>query len=69
MLTSSVGLGKDLSLSVVAEGVEDQEEWDLVAAIGVDVVQGYFIARPMTAEALEDWFVARNSAAVDRSML
>ena len=55
MLVSSVGLGKDLALSVVAEGVETQIEWDLVASLGVDVVQGYFVARPMPAEAIEDW--------------
>ena len=55
MLVSSVGLGKDLELLVIAEGVETQTEWDLVASLGVDVVQGYFVARPMPAEAIEDW--------------
>ena len=33
MLVSSVGLRKDLGLSVVAEGVETQAEWDLVASV------------------------------------
>ncbi len=55
MLVSCVGLGKDLKLPVVAEGVETQTEWDLVASLGVDVVQGYFVAKPMPAEAIEDW--------------
>ncbi len=55
MLVSSVSLGKNLALSVVAEGVETQIEWDLVASLGVDVVQGYFVAKPMPAEAIEDW--------------
>ncbi|MCH7825938.1 MAG: EAL domain-containing protein, partial [Acidobacteria bacterium] len=55
MLVSSVGLGRDLELSIVAEGVETQAEWDLVASLGVDVVQGYFVAKPMPAEAIEDW--------------
>ncbi len=55
MLVSSVGLGKDLGLTVVAEGVETQAEWDLIAALGVDVVQGYFVAKPMPGEDIEAW--------------
>jgi len=55
MLISAVRLGKDLDLTVVAEGVETQAEWDLVASLGVDVVQGYYVAKPMPAEAFEDW--------------
>ena len=64
MLVSSVGLGKDLALSVVAEGVETQAEWDLVASLGVDIVQGYFVAKPMTAEDLEDWLQNWNTESV-----
>jgi EAL domain-containing protein (putative c-di-GMP-specific phosphodiesterase class I) len=56
MLMSSIALGKDLGLSVVAEGVETQAEWRLVASRGVDVVQGYFVARPMVAGDIEGWF-------------
>jgi EAL domain-containing protein (putative c-di-GMP-specific phosphodiesterase class I)/ActR/RegA family two-component response regulator len=56
MLMSSIALGKDLGLSVVAEGVETQAEWRLVASRGVDVVQGYFVARPMAAGDIEGWF-------------
>ncbi len=55
MLVSSVGLGKELGLSVVAEGVETQTEWDLVASLGVEIVQGYFVAKPMPGNALLGW--------------
>ncbi len=51
MLISAVRLGKDLDLTVVAEGVETQAEWDLAASLGVDVVQGYYVSKPMPAEA------------------
>src|SRR5690606_32215549 len=47
---SSVALGQQLSLSVVAEGVENIEDWNLCAALGCDVVQGYQVARPMRSE-------------------
>ncbi len=55
MLVSSVALGKDLGLTVVAEGVETQEEWDLIASLGVDVVQGYFVAKPMPGDEIAGW--------------
>lgn len=59
MLSSSISLAKDLGLATIAEGVETETEWELVAQRGVDVVQGYFIARPMPAAEMEDWFRRR----------
>lgn len=55
MLTSSIGLAKDLGLRVVAEGVETEAEWRLVARRGVDLVQGYYVARPMSAAQFDAW--------------
>lgn len=63
MLVSSVALGKDLGLITVAEGVETQEEWDLVASLGVDIVQGYFVAKPMPGEEIAAWIEDYRSAA------
>ena len=50
-----IGLGHDLGLRVVAEGVEDEATWRLLQTFGCDLVQGYFLARPMTAEAMTPW--------------
>lgn len=55
ILQSSAALGRNLGLSVVAEGAETREDWDLLASLGVDVVQGYFVARPMPVEAVLGW--------------
>ena len=55
MLQQSVDLARDLNLKSVAEGIENQEEWDLVNELGCDMAQGYFIARPMAGEALAEW--------------
>ncbi len=52
MLKAAVDLGAALSLKVVAEGVETQEEFDLARAVGCDMAQGYYIGRPVRAEAL-----------------
>lgn len=55
ILESSVHLGRALGLTLVAEGVETQEDWSVVAALGIDEVQGYFVSRPMEAAALIEW--------------
>lgn len=55
ILQSSAALGRNLGLSVVAEGAETREDWDLLKNLGVDVVQGYFVARPMPVDAVLEW--------------
>jgi EAL domain-containing protein (putative c-di-GMP-specific phosphodiesterase class I) len=45
-------LSHALGLSVVAEGVETEEELDWLRAHGCDVAQGYRIARPLMAAEL-----------------
>ena len=55
ILEHSVNLGRQFSLNLVAEGVESQADWDLIAEIGCHEVQGYFIARPLPAKQLIAW--------------
>ena len=55
ILESSVLLAKKLSMKVVAEGVEDQQDWDVVASLGCDQVQGYFVSRPLPFPQLLKW--------------
>jgi EAL domain-containing protein (putative c-di-GMP-specific phosphodiesterase class I)/CheY-like chemotaxis protein len=53
--SASVGLARQMGLDAVAEGVEDGADWRFLQAIGCDLAQGYFIARPMPADALPAW--------------
>jgi EAL domain-containing protein (putative c-di-GMP-specific phosphodiesterase class I) len=53
--SASVGLARQMGLDVVAEGVEDGADWRFLQAIGCDFAQGYFIARPMAADAVPAW--------------
>lgn len=55
ILESSADLGRSLHMSVVAEGVETQKEWNTVRTAGVHIVQGYFAGRPMAAKQLPAW--------------
>jgi len=48
-------LGHQLGVSVVAEGIETDEQRTLLTAIGCDALQGFLIARPLTLEHLERW--------------
>ena len=50
-----VALGKAMNLDVVAEGVETDQQYAIVRRLGCDLVQGYFIAKPMTANQLQAW--------------
>jgi diguanylate cyclase (GGDEF)-like protein len=59
-----VDLGRHLGLEVVAEGVEDQVTWDLLAGMGCDLVQGYHLGRPMPVADLPGWLADRTAARV-----
>ncbi len=58
IVRSTIELAHNLGLSVVAEGVETGKAWKLLAALGCDEGQGYFIGRPMPAEQFMDWLRA-----------
>lgn len=55
IVETSIDLGHRLGLHLVAEGIERQDDWDLISELGCNEGQGYFIARPMTAAELPDW--------------
>lgn len=55
VLTSSIQLGKIFNLNIVAEGVETQEDWDMLEYSGCDQAQGYFISAPLTATDFIRW--------------
>lgn len=60
ILESSIKLGKILNLNIVAEGIETQSDWDLVAELGCSEVQGYLIAKPMSIDELIKWLSHHN---------
>jgi EAL domain-containing protein (putative c-di-GMP-specific phosphodiesterase class I) len=55
IVRSTNDLGHNLGLSVVAEGVEDEQTLDMLGSMGCDAAQGYFIARPMPAPDFDHW--------------
>ena len=54
IVRSTIELGHNLGLRVVAEGVEDQRSADALADMGCDLLQGYFIGRPGPADVVHE---------------
>jgi len=46
VISSVISMAHDLGLTVVAEGIETEEQWDLVGELGADSAQGFLLGRP-----------------------
>lgn len=55
IVRSLIGLGHNLGLMVVAEGVESQEVWERLKTLGCDYAQGYSMCRPIPQEKMWEW--------------
>ena len=55
IVEATLTMARQLGMKSVAEGVEHRDDWDFLRALGCDVAQGYFIARPMPAIDLPGW--------------
>jgi EAL domain-containing protein (putative c-di-GMP-specific phosphodiesterase class I) len=55
IVRSTIDLGHNLGLKVVAEGVESRVQWDQLVDLGCDLAQGYYMGPPMCVPDLERW--------------
>jgi EAL domain-containing protein (putative c-di-GMP-specific phosphodiesterase class I) len=55
IVRSTVDLAHSFGLRVVAEGAEDEATLHLLTALHCDLVQGYYLSRPVPAQELERW--------------
>jgi len=56
-----IALANRLNIITVAEGVETQEQESYLRDHGVDVLQGFYYARPMPVEAFPAWLASREA--------
>ena len=50
-----IELGRNLGLSIIAEGVEDERQAQILQALGCPLAQGFLFSRPLAPEALLEW--------------
>ena len=59
IVRSTIALGRNLGLRVVAEGVETDEVMGELRQLGCDVAQGFHVSRPVPADDFEHWLRER----------
>jgi len=55
IVTTIIALARNLGMTTVAEGVEEESQAERLRALGCDTAQGYFFARPMAAQEAEQF--------------
>ena len=56
IVRSTIELGHNMGLKVIAEGVEDAETMQILRDLGCDMAQGYYVSRPLPKGEFQDWF-------------
>ena len=62
LVRGMINMAHDLGLRVVAEGIETQQAYEFLRGAGCDEAQGYWISRPVPAQAFAAWHLARQSS-------
>jgi diguanylate cyclase (GGDEF)-like protein/PAS domain S-box-containing protein len=61
IVRSTIDLGRNLGLDVVAEGVESEEIWEQLRLLGCTAAQGFYLSGALPAEQFSDWLRARRA--------
>jgi EAL domain-containing protein (putative c-di-GMP-specific phosphodiesterase class I) len=60
MVESIITMGKNLGMTVLAEGIETEQQADILQHNGCDIYQGYYFSKPLSLDMLED-FIDKHS--------
>ena len=69
IVRSTVDLGRNLGLRVVAEGVETPQMFDALERLGCDIAPGYFLSRPIPTDQLTVWALDWRLAEQERAFV
>jgi diguanylate cyclase (GGDEF)-like protein len=67
IVRATIQLAHNLGLSAVAEGVEDEAAWQALCGLGCEMIQGYYLARPLPPGDLHAFLAAR-PLSIDREI-
>jgi EAL domain-containing protein (putative c-di-GMP-specific phosphodiesterase class I) len=62
IVESTIVLAHALGIRVVAEGVEDKNDWDTLSTFGCDAIQGYLLTPPLACDEITTWLDAHEHA-------
>ena len=62
IIKASIALAKTFKLSITAEGVEKEEQKEFLKALGCDVGQGFYYAKPLDMESLKAYYRQHNTS-------
>jgi EAL domain-containing protein (putative c-di-GMP-specific phosphodiesterase class I) len=68
IVKATIELAKAFGMTVVAEGVDNDESLRVLSELGCELAQGFFIARPMRADLLADWVKTYSTDSTARMM-
>ncbi len=60
ILDAAVTLAKKMGIETIAEGVESREVYDYLRNIGCNMVQGYYVSKPLPTKQFTDWYTQRH---------
>lgn len=69
ILTSCIALTKNLGLVSVCEGVETEEQRNILKAIGCDRIQGYYFSKPLPAEEFEKYLINEQNRNIEQDFV
>jgi EAL domain-containing protein (putative c-di-GMP-specific phosphodiesterase class I) len=66
IVAAIVTLSQNLGLKVIAEGVENQQQMDILRGFNCNEVQGYHVCYPLTADEFAEWLSDQNTHFIDK---
>ena len=61
ILAKVIDIAKFLNMHVVCEGIDCQEQAEMITQFGCDTAQGFYFARPLPIESYNDWAATAGS--------
>jgi diguanylate cyclase (GGDEF)-like protein len=68
MVEAMVSLGNELGLEVIAEGVETPAQLEILRDLGCDIAQGFYYAKPLPADKIENILTSKKELQTIQSM-
>jgi len=60
IIKSIIALARNMGLKIIAEGVESPAQLEILATMGCDYIQTYFVGHPMSASDCEQQFLIKS---------